>query len=361
MERYRELFPALENGIYADTAATGLLNVELLEWRQQHDKDQLISGSANWPDKIAVLNDTRKALNDFFMARDAEISLLPNFSIGLNLLLENQPSNQKVLLLNQDYPSVNWPIENRGFNITYVEPDVNLEKNIYRIVATEQIDILALSLVQWLNGVRIRPGFLKELKDQFPSLLIIADGTQFCGVFSINFDDSGIDVLGSSGYKWLLGGYGNGFMIIRKTAIPRFITPTAGFNSADGNLNRRDSYPFSKRLEPGHLDSFNFGSLKHSLAFLHKVGMETVDKYNTDLAAYAMKAFGDLGLLQEEVMNRKQHGSIFRLVAERSLFEHLQNNSVRCSWRSGGIRLSFHFYNTEQEIDQIVEIIKTHR
>ncbi len=359
MQQYRKSFPGLQKCIYADTAATGLMYVEQLEWRQQHDQEQLTSGSSNWPDKIEILNETRKSLKAFFNTGEAEVALVPNFSIGLNILLENQRPQQKALLLKHDYPSVNWPIENRGFMVTFVEPDVNLEKNISRIVETEQIDVLALSLVQWLNGVRIRPGFLKELKDQYPSLLIIADGTQYCGAFSLDFDSSGIDVLGSSGYKWLLGGYGNGFMIIRKTAVPHFITPSAGFNSADGDLNQRHSYPFWKRLEPGHLDSLSFGSLKHSLAFLREIGMEQIDSYNEDLVAYARKAFGELGLLQDEVLERKEHGSIFRLVAERSLFEHLKRHGVKCSWRSGGLRLSFHFYNTEKEIDRIVEIIKT--
>ncbi len=361
MQPYRKSFPGLQKCIYADTAATGLMYNDLANWRRQQDEDQLISGSSNWADKIAILEETRVALKGFFKAGEAEVALVPNFSIGLNMLLENQPPEQKALLVNHDYPSVNWPIENRSFNVTFVEPDLDLERNISRIIASEQIGILALSLVQWLNGIRIRPGFLKELKDKHPSLLIIADGTQYCGAFTLNFDSSGIDVLGASGYKWLLGGYGNGFMIIRKTAISSFSIPSAGFNSAEGDLDRRDRFPFYKRLEPGHLDSLNFGSLKHALDFLTGIGMEKIDTYNRNLANYGRRAFGGLGLLQKEVMERKEHGSIFRLVAERSIFEHLKQHAVRCSWRSGGIRLSFHFYNTDEEIDRIVEIIKSRR
>ena len=361
MQQSKKSFPGLQKCIYADTAATGLMFTDQVKWRRQQDEDLLLRGSSNWPDIIGILKETRVALKGFFKADEAEVALVPNFSIGLNLLLENQRPEQKVLLVNHDYPSVIWPIENRGFNVTYVEPDRDLEKNLSRIIASEQIDILALSLVQWLSGIRIRPGFLKELKDKHPSLLIIADGTQYCGAFVLNFDSSGIDVLGASGYKWLLGGYGNGFMIIRKTAIPSFSISSAGFNSADGDLARRDHYPFYKSLEPGHLDGLNFGSLKVALDFLSDIGMEKIDTYNRYLADYARQAFGSLGLLQKEVLERQQHGSIFRLVANRALFEQLNLHGVKCSWRSGGIRLSFHFYNTDKEIDRIVEIIKSRR
>ncbi|MEN8799800.1 MAG: aminotransferase class V-fold PLP-dependent enzyme [Flavobacteriaceae bacterium] len=357
--QYRKSFPGLQKCIYADTAATGLMHTDLAKWRQQHDHNQLSSGSSNWSEIVSILNETRVTLKRFFKADQSEVALVPNFSIGINLLLENQLPDQNVLLIKHDYPSVNWPIENRKFNATYVAPDPDLERNISRIVGSGNIHILALSLVQWLNGIRIRPGFLKELKDQHPSLLIIADGTQYCGAFSLDFDSSGIDVLGASGYKWLLGGYGNGFMIIRKSAISRFSTPSAGFNSADGDLRRRHSYPFWKRLEPGHLDGMNFGSLNYSLKMLNELGMDKIDSHNRSLAEYAQRAFGKLGLLQKEVLERQVHGSIFRLEADRDLFEHLKHNGVMCSWRSDGVRLSFHFYNTEQEIDRIVEIIKT--
>ena len=143
-------------------------------------------------------------------------------------------------LVENDYPSVNWPFENRGFDINYVQPDHRFEENILAEIESKEISILALSLVQWLNGVKVEADFLKRLKQEHPDLLIIADGTQHNGAFCLDFDDSGIDVLGSSGYKWLLGGYGNGFMLIRNSAMARFTNHSIGFNSAEGNLHARE-------------------------------------------------------------------------------------------------------------------------
>lgn len=358
MVAYRKIFPGLQNCIYADTAAAGLMFKDLLEWRKEHDQELIINGSALWPEKNTVLKETRSTLKNFFLAGEAEVALIPNFSLGLNLLLENQNPSQRVLLVKNDYPSVNWPFENRGFDIRYLNADENLEEQILERSKSEQADILALSSVQWLNGLMIRPGFLKELKDSHPSLLIIVDGTQHCGAFALEFDSSGIDVLGASGYKWLLGGYGNGFMMIRPEAQSRFSTPTAGFNSVEGDLGQVD-YPFWKRLEPGHLDSQNFGSLKQGLELISAIGIEKITTQNQRLSAYALRELGTLNLLQPEVLAREEHGSIFRVEAGKSTFELLRQEGVKCSWRAGAIRLSFHFYNTEEEIDRIVEIIKS--
>ena len=331
---------------------------ELLQWRQKQDMERLVHGSSIWPSMIAMLNDTRIALKDFFRAKESEVALVPNFSIGLNLLLEGQDTDQRVLLLENDYPSVNWPFDNRNFQITYVKPDHQLEKHIEEEVKTGNVDILALSLVQWLDGVKIESDFLKKLKTEHPDLLVIADGTQYCGAFELDMDNSGIDVLGSSGYKWMLGGYGNGFMLIRNDAMHRFHNRSIGFNSADGNLNTKDQIAFCKRLEPGHLDSQSFGSLCQSLKLLNQIGMDKIDARNQQLSKYAISSFSALDLLEDTVLMRAHHGCIFRLAADKALFDQLKQNNVQCSWRSGAIRLSFHFYNTEHEIDRIVEIIK---
>lgn len=358
MEPQREKFPALNTALYADTAAAGLIPEDLLQWRMEQDMDLMLEGSAKWQAMIGVLDQTRQTIKKFFNAELAEVALVPNFSIGLNMLLEDQPKNQKVLLINKDYPSVNWPFENRGFDISYVPADDRLEEHIEEAVKSKKISVLALSLVQWLDGVKIDVGFLKKLKEDHPELLIIADGTQHSGAFNLDFEQSGIDVLGSSGYKWLLSGYGNGFFLIRKGVESRFFTPTQGFNSANGQLGKRNEVSLCKRLEPGHLDSLNFGSLGFSMQFLAQLGMDHIDERNALLSNYAREQLANLGLLDEAVLKRPDHGSIFRITTNQSVYEHLLNESVRCSWRAGALRLSFHFYNTKEEIDQIVGILK---
>ena len=359
MLKYRSLFPALSDCIYADTAAAGPLSDPLLQWRREQDLKLQRSASARWSAQTNILRDTRTLLGKFFNAEVSGIALVPNFSLGLNLLLENQDIRQSVLLIQEDYPSLNWPFEGRGFDIHYIKTSVDIEKQISDEVDKKNIDILALSLVQWLDGLKISLDFLRRLKQQYPSLLIIADGTQYCGAFDLDFRSSGIDVLGASGYKWLLGGYGNGFMLVSSECHSRFPIKSAGFNSAEGELTGIKNISFCKQLEPGHLDSLNFGSLKYAIEMLRDIGMDRVEAYNRKLSAKAINAFGTMGLLSDAVIHRDDHGCIFRLFVSRSVFDHLLANKVRCSWRADGLRLSFHFYNTEEEIDRIVEIVKT--
>ncbi|MGB7396016.1 MAG: aminotransferase class V-fold PLP-dependent enzyme [Pricia sp.] len=362
MEKSRKNFPVFSQYIYANTASAGPLNEKLLAWRQEHDLDYLIGGSNFKTD--AMLNfipEVRKTVSRFFGAKNENTALVPNFSLGLNLLLDGLDDDTHILLVQNDYPSVNWPFESRNFKISYAALDENLEENILQKLKSEHISVLALSLVQWVNGIRIDLDFIKSLKKEYPDLIIIGDGTQFCGTTDFNFGDSGIDILGTSGYKWLLGGYGNGFFLFGDTVEHRFAIKTTGFNAAGGNLKERDTVRFAKHFEPGHLDTLNFGSLKFSLDYLTSLGMENVENRLKIISEKAKREFTELGLLEDAVSSRKSHSTIFNINGDHSLFQKLSKENIVASQRGSGIRLSFHFYNTEKDIDDIVKILKTER
>ncbi|RDY58812.1 aminotransferase class V-fold PLP-dependent enzyme [Flagellimonas nanhaiensis] len=359
MQNLRKKFPVLNQCIYANTAATGLLSEDLMEWRQGHDLDYLIGGSKMKMKSFEEMPQIRETVGSFFGCKAENVALVPNFSFGLNTLLEGLPKIQNVLLLNNDYPSLNWPFETRGFDRDYVEIDEHLEKNIQEKVETGKFDVLALSLVQWINGVKIDLEFLKQLKNDHPNLLIMADGTQFCGTEQFDFEDSGIDVLATSSYKWLLAGFGNGFVMVKDEIKGRFDLKSIGNGSVDRDGSKRNNLPFCKHLEPGHLDSLNFGSLKYSLEFLDSIGMPHIGTQLKKLSQKAKLEFTAMGLLEQSVANRDGHSTIFNIKGDQQLFQKLNEQDVVCSYRGGGIRLSFHFYNTEEEIELIVKMLKS--
>jgi len=361
MEKFRKEFPVLRNGIYANTAVYGLLYESLMEWRQEHDLDFLIYGSDMREKTLKVISDTRTAIGKFFHCKRENVALVNNFSTGLNVLLEGMHPKKKVLLVEGDYPSLNWSFEHRGFDIHYVQMVANIEERIEHLVEKEHIDVLALSLVQWLDGFFIDLDFLKRLKIQFPNLIIIADGTQFCGSMNFDFDNSGIDVLGASAYKWLLAGYGNGFMLFSDRIMDEVSINNIGFNAANGDLDKKEAIRFAKLFEPGHLSSLTFGSLKYSLDYFNKIGMDKITAHNRKLSEKAKNEFQKLGLLEDKFNDRKEHSTIFNIKADEATFQHLLANEVNCVQRGEGIRLSFHFYNLEEEIDSIVKILKTRR
>ena len=358
MEKIRKQFPILGQYIYANTPVFGPMYEDLIDWRQERDLDLLIHATEMPKKRGHLLEETRAMVAEVFKCKQENVALINNFSTGMNFLLEGLDKSSKVLVLEKDYASVNWPFERREFEMHYAKIDENVEDTVADIVEKEQINVLAFAIVHWQNGIKIDLEFVKQLKSKYPELLIIADGTQFMGTQEFSFESSDIDVLSTSGYKWLLGGYGNGFMLFSDYAEECVAVKSIGDNTASVTTKQEGAIPFAKYFEPGHLAGHSFGSLQFSLNFLQKIGMSTIGTQNSVLSEKAMTVFGGMNLLEAKVTKRKSHSTIFNIKGDDALFRYLMDNGVMCAKRGNGIRFGFHFYNTIDEINQIARLIE---
>jgi len=357
MKNLRKPFPVLKQYVYLNSAASGLLSEKVLEFRQDHDLDFLISGSIMREKQGELLTEVRETVGTFFNCAPNRVALIPNFSFGFNTLIEGIDKSKKVLILGGEYPSITWAISSREFEVYTVAIDEKIERNISQALKNHKPDVFAFSIVQYLNGIKLSIDFLRNLKEKYPNILFIADGTQYCGTENFDFDASKLDVLIASSYKWLNGGYGNAFILFQENVPEKIFPKTCGFNSLQGKYKAHEGN-FIGKFEPGHLDTLNFGSLKTALQFLREIGMDLIEQRISNLSKLAKKQFVDLGLLEEMVKNRSQHSTIFNIKGDTQLYNFLRSENILCSQKGLGIRLSFHYFNTEEELDFLIKILK---
>lgn len=354
MKQVQKDFPVTQTYTYVNTAASCLLSESMLDWRQEHDLDFLIGGSIFREKLVPFFNGVRKSVADFFTGKPENVALMPNFSWGLNALLEGLNSQEKVLVLDMEYPSITWPVESRGFQTFSIPITADLEQQVKEAVVKEGITVFVFSIVQFINGVKIDLSFLRKLKEEHPELLLIADGTQYFGTEPFNFSTSGIDVIGASAYKWMLGGYGCGFLMFQDECLQRFEVKTIGMASGNGDMNAT-SLSLMRKLEPGHLDTLNFGSMKFGLEYLGALEQGAIKEYLTPLCTKAFNGFKEMGLLEEAVANRPDHiSTIFGLKLPERYLEILKQKDIIASYRAGLLRVSFHVYNTEKDVNKVL-------
>ncbi|MGB8705023.1 MAG: aminotransferase class V-fold PLP-dependent enzyme, partial [Gillisia sp.] len=195
MKNFRKPFPILQQYTYLNTAASGLLSEKVLEFRQDHDLDFLISASILKEKQGEFLESVRETVGSFFNCAPNRVALVSNFSTGFNNLLEGIDKSKKILLLENDYPSINWAVTSRDFEVVTAKIDENLEQNLEAAFEEHHPDLFAFSIVQYINGIKLPLEFIKKLKTSFPNTLLVADGTQYCGTEIFNFDESGLDIL----------------------------------------------------------------------------------------------------------------------------------------------------------------------
>lgn len=357
-EELRKEFPVFQEKIYLDTASCGLVPKSVIEWRREHDANLLASVSGFRAEAAEFLKTCRGSVAFFFGAEKDEVALVPNFSIGLNMLLESIPSGQIILMIEEDYPSVSWPVERRDFNVCYAELNENLEENILKAAEKHKPDVFLLSIVQWISGIKIDLEFLKELKKKFPEMLIIGDGTQYFGTENFNFSESAFDVVIASTYKWLTSGFGNGFMLIKEEARKNIFPEVIGFQSAETFESHPDDTKFMRHFEPGHLDTLNFGSLKESLSFFEKKGKEAIFTHIKDLNKEAFAFFRKENLLHPRTAKREVISTIFNLQFSNEQLSRLENSDIVFAKRGGGVRVGFHYYNTFEDLEALKKALR---
>lgn len=350
-------FPVLEDFVYLNTPEQGLLSQELTDYKI-HFSNQLVTDPLFMMHKRGeFLEEVRSTVARFLDSEYSSTALSPNFSLAFNALLEKLPRSKKFLLIDGDYPSLNYPIESMGFSVDSVPLGADLEQQILDAVKEHKPDFLCLSIVQYISGIKIDLEFLKDLKASFPDLIIIADATQYIGIEEFRFRESGIDILAASCYKWMHAGNGNAFMCFKEEVIQR-LKPNFSLEEDPEMINERGS--FIGNFEPGHHDLLSFGALKKAIELIDSYGINRMAKEINKISQQAQSAFASRNLLASEVLERDVHSSIFNMKLSDEVLQELIENNILCCKRGNGIRVGFHFYNTPDDLGQLLNIIDNH-
>lgn len=357
MTQILQSFPLIKEQTYLDTPAIGLISKEVKTFKQKQAEELWKKGSGYMAKYGGMNDEVREKLAAVFNADPQYVALFPAFSYGFNLLLEALKPNQKVLLLKNDYPSVNKTVEARDFQVTYAEINENLEKNIQEQFKKDRPDVFVFSVVQYLNGIQLKTAFIKQLKHQYPKTLFIADGTQYLGAGKFDFKNSGIDILGASAYKWIGAGLGNSFLLFNPKIAHKLTPKNIGFGSVIGKYKEVGNTLIGK-FEGNHLDVANIGSIKTALTVQEKFGMDFIEEKVQSLGKKAKEVLSEMNFIEESVINRQHHSSIFNLKGGEALFKKLQHHNIACSQRGEGIRIAFHYYNTKDDLEKLIEVLQ---
>jgi len=353
---FKEHFNTSAEITYLNTPGNGLIPKNTLLWRENWDKQFYAVHSDSRDQQKQFLTGVRETVAKFFDADQASTFLTPNFSFAYSTLVDLLPKHYSYLVIDEEYPSLEYPIISRRLKKFSIRANENLEEQITETVDEYNPDVLVLSIVHYITGLKIDLEFIKKLKKSNPGLLIIADGTQFLGTEVFSFRNSGFDAIASSGYKWLLSGFGNGFLLINEhfqkrleNLIYELPTPTAPMWEGKSKL--------STFFEPGHQDNLSHGTLQQSLLFLEKLGLQNIQNHTQQVCDQAYEIFEKAGLLLPVINGRKTRSSLINLQIDPAFYPLLLENGVKCFPRGTGIRIGIHLYNDFQDIQSLFNII----
>lgn len=352
----KEHFDIPSSIIYLNTPGNGLLPKQTQQWRAEREKDFYDPSGFLRDQQPALIDRVRAQIATSFATELENVFCTPNFSFGFSTLIDRMPRNLHYLLLEEDYPSLNYPIISRGIRHTFTAITEDLENTILDAIKRHSPDVLLLSVVQYINGIKINLDFIKQLKKSNPDLVIIGDGTQLLGTEPINFKESGFDALGASGYKWLLSGFGNGFMML-SPKIKDMISKATGTPPSPKEAMWSNKSLLQTFFEPGHQDTLAHGTLGQSLGFLQNIGFDNIQHYLQSILDFTYEELQNRDLLLPIIKRRKTRSALINIQIAPERYQELLNMGVRCFPRGTGIRIGIHIYNTLEDIQQLLSII----
>ena len=335
-------FPVLKSSTYFNTAYVGLMSQPLYDFRSNFEQNYLLQGDHYIINAYDSLDQTHATIADFIGSKKEQTYLVSNFSVGLRYVLDSLKKGSNILYIKDDYHSLVDAIEERDFNHFFLTIEERLEDKIDKAIAQNHFDALVISIVQYTNGLKVDFDFLKSLRDKYPHLLIIGDATQFIGTDVFNFSTSPFDAVICSGYKWLLAGFGNGFVALSDHFFER---------------TKETQEAFQQKVFAGHFNILGGASLVFAMDFLKASGFEQLVKKNMLLSKTLREELLNIGWIPE-FHERALQSSIVSIAAEEELLKSLEEHNIRASYRGKYLRFSVHFYNSVEEIDQLIATIK---
>src|SRR5205807_5700921 len=176
----------------------------------------------------------RKKIAKFINAEPDEIGLTTNTSAGMNVIVDALEDRGEVISSTLEFPVTTLPWMNRRIPVHPLLP-VNGEVRVedVRGAMTEKTGVIALSHVQFSNGLRTDPEELAKIKGRHA---LVINAAQSAGVFQIDVKRMQIDALCATGHKWILAGYGSGFVYLSRELLYQTHSRTLGWLSVEIRL-----------------------------------------------------------------------------------------------------------------------------
>lgn len=386
LEWIRQEFPATGNAIYMDVANQGLISRTTRLSIEQH-LDNRLNGINDEGPMLQHVERTRARFARFVGAAKNEVAITKNASEGINIIanaIDWRPGDSVVLCSRLEHANNVLPwvqVKDRhNVELRNVEPNNGAIPPDAVIGAIgPRTRIVTLSTVTMVPGFRTAVEPIAEACKRHGAFLL-ADAAQSVGILHTDVKRLGVDGLAVSTVKGLMGLYGSGFLYCRQEWADRLNPAYLARFSVDlgsapesapvsNAVKLRDGAP---RFDIGHYNFPGVIAAYASIGQLLEIGTAAIERSVTSLAERLTSGLLELGLPVCGGTAGDHSGSIVALgdVATlcdsraidpriQSLHDHLLNNQVIVSIRRGMLRFSLHLYNTEDEVDRVVDLAKT--
>jgi len=325
------------------------------KWEQTKKTCTRFFGPDCTADELALTSTATEGINDILNGLDLkagdEVITSTHEHVALNLPLLNHAKRNGVIIKTFD------PDRNNGLN------NVNLIKNLI----THKTRLIFHSHITCTTGQRLPIAEIGKMARE-QGVLYAVDGAQAAGTMPIDLKASNVDFYACCGHKWMLGPKRTGLLYIQKDRLPLINPVVVGAYSDSshdllkGELKLLET---AGKFEYGTQNESLFHGLNTAALFLLAIGLDKVWEHNRHLAEHFYQGLNNLPGV--EVLSPKEEPYRSSMITFKPKNKDFQETAdyltvkkrlrVRVVPEAGlnAIRVSFHVYNQEHEVDRLLE------
>jgi cysteine desulfurase / selenocysteine lyase len=322
-----------------------------------------------------VLNDGRKLAATLLNCKSEEIAFVGPTSLALSLIASGLKFRRtdNVLIYFDDYPSNVYPwmalaaqgvevrlMNTRGLGV--IRPmDVMGQVD-------ENTRLVALASCHFISGYRIDiPTIGKFLRER--NILFCVDGIQTLGASPTTVEY--VDMLAADAHKWMLGPCAAGLLYVRREVQEKVNPPIHGWHNVNcPDFIAQEQIAFRKdarKYEVGTHNLMGIIGLMAAMELTKGIGIENISRELLRKRAWLVPAIQEKGYSVLHAAGTPENSggivSFYQAGKEPSaLYQKLLEANIVTSLRVDRagqryIRLSPHFYNTDAELQRVLEFL----
>lgn len=363
--------------IYFDNAATSypkpdaVKNAVLEAVRCAGNPGRSLHEPARW--STEKLMEVRKKAAALFHIKDPlQISFVHNATHALNSAIHM--CKGKILTTSMEHNSVLRPCYKKGYyDIVYADPKGNLTPERILSAVTPTTGAIVMTHASNVVGTVYDIGSVGAYCRK-NGILLIVDGSQTAGVCEIDVESMNIDILCFTGHKGLFGLQGTGGIYISPEirAAP-FMLGGTGIKS----LDPKHPEEMPECFEAGTVNTHGIASLGAGIDFVMSVGLQNIAAHEKKLKQSLYRllikepgitVYGDPEAESTGILAFNIAGIESSVVSDRLAKQGIcVRGGYHCAplahktigtYDSGAVRVSFNIFNTQEEVEQFVQILR---
>ena len=375
--QFRSRFPIFNHRVYVNTCSQGALSTDVETAMHEYASSWHDAGSPweLWVEKVEQLRG-RFALS--IGADRDEIAVMPSASAGINAIASAlgfgdrvdpgvHEQRSQVVLGEFEFPTMAqvWLAQQRrGATIRWARANGDrLDVEAYERVIDDRTLLVPATHVCFRNGHRTDIAALTKLAHARGALVFV-DDYQRTGSNPIDVHALDLDFMVTGCLKYLLAAAGVAFLYVRRDLIDRLEPAVTGWfgrvNPFAFRIDEIDWPPAATRFETGTPPVANAYLAIAALDLLDRIGYDAVGRQIAQLVDRYCSAAEARGFVVRTPAEPDRRGPlvVVQSLDAPSLVSRLAERGIIASCRGNGLRVSFHAYNTEQDVDEVIAALE---